>query len=165
MDLTKILLNPIRHRIIQFYSMNNWATVSEVHNALFDIPIASLYRHMKILYENNILQKKSEQKIRGTMEITYELNPNWNKTDNNEIRNTEVQTILFDLAKQYNEYYSKKDVNPKEDMIFCSSVVLKLSDDTFMEYITRLNDITKEYLSKEDPTGKERHLIQFCVPN
>ena len=45
-----------------------------IRKALPDIPIASLYRHIKILADSSILMVVGENRIRGTVESVYQLN-------------------------------------------------------------------------------------------
>lgn len=165
MELSKIILNPIRHRIIQYYTMHEDATVGQLSRVLNDIPIASLYRHVNILAENQIILKKDERKIRGTIEVLYQINPNWNHSTDNDDRNADIQAVLMDISNNYNVYFADEAADPGKDMIFSSSAVLMLTDEDFKEYLMKLNDITKEYLEKEEKTGsKQRRLIQFSLP-
>lgn len=165
MDFSKILLNPVRHRIIQYYTLHESATVKQLSVDLNDIPIASLYRHMKVLSDHNILLKVAERKTRGTMEVLYSLNPSWNCTSDNNERNVQVQRILADISARYNEYFAKENADSKSDFIFSTSAVMMLTDEEFKDYLKRVNEITQEYVSiagKEN--SKLRHLIQFSVP-
>ena len=69
-----VILNPVRIRIIQYASQNQPMTVAQLANALPDVSKATLYRHLRILTENQILQVVGEEKIRGTFEQSYSLN-------------------------------------------------------------------------------------------
>lgn len=74
MELAEIVMNPTRQRIFQYFLLHETGTVKEIRKALPDIPIASLYRHIKILADSSILMVVGENRIRGTVESVYQLN-------------------------------------------------------------------------------------------
>ena len=73
MELAEIAMNPARQRIFQYF-LHETGTDKEIRKALPDIPIASLYRHIKILADSSILMVVGENRIRGTVESVYQLN-------------------------------------------------------------------------------------------
>lgn len=75
MESSEVVMNPVRQRIIQFLMVNERGTVKEIKEVLDDIPTPSLYRHVKILAENEIIVVAEENRVRGTVENIYELNP------------------------------------------------------------------------------------------
>ena len=74
MELAEIAMNPARQRIFQYFLIHETGTAKEIRKALTDIPIASLYRHIKILADSSILMVVGENRIRGTVESVYQLN-------------------------------------------------------------------------------------------
>ena len=74
MELAEIVMNPARQRIFQYFLLHETCTDKEIRKALPDIPIASLYRHIKILADSSILMVVGENRIRGTVESVYQLN-------------------------------------------------------------------------------------------
>lgn len=75
MESSEVVMNPVRQRIIQFLMVHERGTVKEIKEVLDDIPTPSLYRHVKILAENEIIVVAEENRVRGTVENIYELNP------------------------------------------------------------------------------------------
>ena len=73
-DINEIMLNPIRLRIVQELAKTQEMTTSELCRKLPDIPRATLYRHVNLLLENNILTVVSEKRVRGSLERTLALN-------------------------------------------------------------------------------------------
>ena len=67
-DFMKVIMNPIRQRIVQYLMIHGQGTSKEIMEELTDIPPASLYRHVKILAENGCIEIAEEHKIRGTVE-------------------------------------------------------------------------------------------------
>lgn len=61
-NINEIMLNPIRMRIIQELSHGQSITATELCERISDVPRTTLYRHIKILIDNNILSVVSEKK-------------------------------------------------------------------------------------------------------
>ena len=74
MEMAEAVMNPVRQRIFQYFLLHETGTYKEIRKALPDIPIASLYRHIKILADSSILMVVGENRIRGTVESVYQLN-------------------------------------------------------------------------------------------
>ncbi|WP_010297596.1 helix-turn-helix domain-containing protein [Clostridium senegalense] len=62
-DINKIMLNPIRMRIIQTMSTSKSSTASELCEKIKDVPRTTMYRHINTLIDNNILSIVSEKKL------------------------------------------------------------------------------------------------------
>ena len=56
MELAEIVMNPARQRIFQYFLLHETGTDKEIRKALPDIPIASLYRHIKILAKSIVIE-------------------------------------------------------------------------------------------------------------
>ena len=69
----KLLLNQVRHRILQCVLRHGRITAKEIGAELTDIPRASLYRQISMLTESGLLHKCEERQVRGTLEHKYEL--------------------------------------------------------------------------------------------
>lgn len=78
MEISEVVMNPVRQRIIQYLMVHERGTVKEIKEILDDIPTPSLYRHVKILAENDIIVVAEENRVWGTVENIYELNPKGN---------------------------------------------------------------------------------------
>ena len=65
-----LLIHPVRMRIITTVSTQRM-TAKNISEALPDIPLTSLYRHINLLVEGGILQVVEENQIRGTVERVF----------------------------------------------------------------------------------------------
>ena len=54
MEKSKLLLHPVRTRIIRILS-NRELNTEEIMGFLDDVPQATLYRHIKVLLDNNVI--------------------------------------------------------------------------------------------------------------
>ena len=70
----KMIMHPIRMRILLNLS-NHQLTSLELSKQLDDVPQATLYRHIKALYEADLLQVVEERQVRNVTEKVYTLAP------------------------------------------------------------------------------------------
>ena len=75
-DITKIMMNPIRIKILQELGLKGKATTKEIQSACGDIAQATLYRHLNELLKNDIIQVIDENIINGIIEKVYTINLN-----------------------------------------------------------------------------------------
>ncbi|MEG0692803.1 MAG: helix-turn-helix domain-containing protein, partial [Oscillospiraceae bacterium] len=106
MNVTKIVLNPVRLRIIQFLAIHNNSTVFQISNKISDIPKTTLYRHINILEQNNIIKVVSENRIRGTVEKVYSLN---NEPPVDSSPADLSASFLLDLLGKVSNYFENKE--------------------------------------------------------
>ena len=73
MNLTELLLHPVRLRIV-FAAMDGLPfTTSEMNQRLPDVSKASMYRHISVLVDGELLEVASEELVRGIVERHYRL--------------------------------------------------------------------------------------------
>ena len=73
MDTLELLLHPIRIRIVNAFSGDRSRTTSEVCRRLPDVSQATVYRHVALLAEAEVLVVVDEQVVRGAVERHYRL--------------------------------------------------------------------------------------------
>ena len=73
-DIAKVIMNPIRQRIIQYLSVNGKSNTKSIGEELSDIPTPTLYRHIKVLLDAEVICVVEEDKVRGAVQKTYALN-------------------------------------------------------------------------------------------
>lgn len=141
-----IFLHPIRTRIIQLVANHKSMTVSAIADAMDDIPRSTIYRHVKILSENNVLIIVKEEKIRGTYEREYAFNYELMNTQDNKADQAAF-AFLLNVFFDFNEYFKTPNANPTQDQIFLSKNTLLLSDDEFEQFKVDIYEVIKKYLN------------------
>lgn len=145
-ELSEIFMNPVRQRIIQYLLVHEKGTVKEIKGSLPDIPSASLYRHIKVLNDNEVIVVTQENKIRGTVEKVYQFNQAALETDDES--GTAVQMSLLSLCAAFAKYFSGGHADPRKDLLMLSGCTLTLTDEEFMQFLTELNEVTTKYMTK-----------------
>lgn len=151
MNMAEVVMNPVRQRIIQFLMVYDKGTVKEIKSKLSDVPTPSLYRHVKILAENSVIVVVEENRIRGTVESVYQLNPNALAVEDED--GMAVQVSLMSICTAFAKYFASGHADPRKDMLMLTSCTLMLTDDEFGNFLKEINELAMKYISKEPTKG------------
>jgi len=144
-----VIVNPIRMRIIQYAAYNQPVTVTQIAQAIPDVSKATLYRHIRILTENEILSIVGEEKKRGTFEQSYALNLdkiNVSGQESNSELQSLVYTILTKLIADFTQYFNGESANPFEDKVFVSTNTLDLNNDDYDDFTKEIFGVVEKYI-------------------
>jgi DNA-binding transcriptional ArsR family regulator len=164
-NINEILLNPIRMRIIQNLSSGQSITATELCGKMSDIPRTTVYRHISILIDNNILSIVSEKRIRGSLERTIALNiPEIAR--HNTIENGAQNAFGFLMTQyaKFHNYFHGENPDPTRDRIFLNNMVLMMSDAEFGKFIAELRGIVLKYNFEPGSRRKARDLSIISSP-
>lgn len=158
-DFTKIIMNPIRQRIIQFLIIHEKGTTGEMKQELSDIPPASLYRHVKILFEAGCLEVVEEKKIRGTVQKTYRLAKNpMGDVDQQDIRAI-FRTGILSLMTTFERYFAQEGVDSQKDLLGLSTSTLMLTDEEYMDMMQKIGEIFSQVIYNKPGGGRKPRRI------
>lgn len=144
--MNEIMLNPIRMRIIQELASGQSITATELCEKISDIPRTTMYRHINILIDNNILSVVSEKKIRGSLERTLALNIG-EISKNNTLENASQNAFGFLMNRyaRFLNYFSGENPDPAKDKIFLNNSVLMMDDNEFDQFLSELRGLIIKY--------------------
>lgn len=164
MDIVKLVLNPARLRILQYIRLHGSVRTSDIVKYLNDIPRATVYHHVKILEENNMIEVVKENRVRGTIEKVYSLKE---YTSSMEEETFVALSTAFHvgLMQEMNEYFSRKDQDHKKDNVFFSSALLYMSDNEYESLLKNMADLLKPYIEQKPKSNlKLRKLSIISSP-
>lgn len=157
-DITKIVMNTTRMRIIQYLLLHDTGTTAQIGEALSDVPIASLYRHMKLLENAGLILVVQENKKRGTLEKVYQLEQE-NLVDSEEPDKEQIGKMirgtLLSILAQFEQYLKRKDTDIKKDMMSVSSSTLLLTDEEYAAFLEEIGEVYNKVIHNK-PDGKRR---------
>lgn len=157
-DLAKIVMNPVRIRIAQYFLLHKEGTTAQIGEYLNDVPKASLYRHMKIMEDAGLILVVQENKKRGTIEKVYQLNqkvPFENQEPSKEEIGQLIQGALLGIMNDFQQYLKRDDADPQKDMMSLSSSVMLMTDEEFMDFSQKMGELFNNALSNQ-PDGKRK---------
>lgn len=166
-DIIKIMMNPVRLRIIQYLVLHETATTAQIKEELTDIPPASLYRHIKILEEAKVIVIVKENKIRGVLERVYQLSMESPIGDNptNASINQVIQAGLVSLMSEFSKYLENEENDPQKDMLFLSTSTLVMSDEEFTAFTKEIGEAFNKVINnKKSEERKVRRITWISSP-
>jgi DNA-binding transcriptional ArsR family regulator len=168
-----IMLHPIRMRIIQELVKSPNQTVQQLIDHLGDVPQATMYRHLKMLSDAELIHVVETNKVRGTVEKVYAvLVENLAITDK-ELEETAPEehlryfmTYQANLAKEFERYVmSKQPASYKEDGLGYWQTTMHLSDEEFEEFAENLGQLIKKAVEKKpNKDRRARTLATISIP-
>lgn len=167
-DITKIIMNPTRMRIIQYLMLHDTATTTQIKEELVDVPTASLYRHIKTLEEAKFIIVVQENKIRGVVERVYQLNKNnpFGEEPSSENIRQLIDSSLLNIMGSFHRYLNKKENDLQKDLLFLSTSTLLLSDEEFMEFTKEIGDVFNKVINnKKNDNRKIRRITMISSPS
>lgn len=164
-DINKIMLNPIRMRIIQEFSNVQSITATELCEKIKDVPRTTMYRHINTLINNNILSVVSEKKIRGSLERTLTLNIS-EITKHNTIENADQNAFGFLMStySKFHNYFRNENATPAKDKLFLNNTVLMMSDTEFDQFLGELRELILKYNFDSSEIRKARDISIISSP-
>lgn len=164
-DVNEVLVNPVRLRIIQELAKTPRMITQELCDRISDVPKASMYRHIKILLDANIITIVSEKRVRGSMERTLSLNIQEIKRGNT-IERASHNALVFLLSKytQYHAYFSGKAPDPGKDRIFLNTTILMMTDEEYDRFLSELRDLLLRYSFDAKEGRKARDFSLLSAP-
>ncbi len=145
-DVMEIILNPIRIRIIQELATEQTFTATELCEKIKDVPRTTLYRHISILLENNILFVASEKRIRGSLERALALNRGeMSKINTLEKAPQNIFGFLMNKYARFQNYLNGENPDPAKDKLFLSNSVVMMDDHEFDQFLSELWGLIQKY--------------------
>ncbi|GCD11860.1 helix-turn-helix domain-containing protein [Clostridium tagluense] len=159
------MLNPARMRIIQELSTRRSITATELCEKISDVPRTTMYRHINILLDNNILSVVSEKKIRGSLERTLALNIG-EISKNNTLKNASQNALGFLMNRyaRFHNYFSGENPDPAKDKIFLNNSVLMMDDNEFDQFLSELRGLIIKYNFEVANGRKARDISVISAP-
>lgn len=154
-DILKIMMHPIRIKIIQDLSIKKTATTKELHLSCGDCAQATLYRHIKALVEHDVIKVVSSHQINGIIEKVYgladDLSSRILKDPNDMTKDDYINLFtqfVLSLLTDFSTYFEQEDAIKQaiysigfstSSMLLTDEEVIELSKDLSEVLIKRLN--------------------------
>lgn len=164
-DITEIMLNPVRMRIIQTLATRAGITANEICERISDVPRTTLYRHINILLEANVLTVVAEKKIRGSYERTLALNMD-GIVHHNTSENIPQQafSFLMNIYTKFEKYFSGENNLPGNNKIFFNNTVMMMDDQEFDQFLSELQTLLVKYHNDVADGRKPRDISIISSP-
>lgn len=161
MNLSDIITNPVRMKIMQFLQIKGEATTKQICEELPDVPTPTLYRHINYLLKAEVLVVKEERKVRGSLERLLALN-DAKLTENADIADIAYQFFMA-LYGSFQRYSEKENMDPLADMLSLRTYMLTLTDESCVNFFKEIREVIDKY-SEPEKGGKSRSFSVISAP-
>jgi DNA-binding transcriptional ArsR family regulator len=162
MDINRLLLNPVRGRIIQHLALGQTATAGDIAELMKDVPRTTLYRHLGLLAEHSIIKVVSESRVRGSMERTYALNvQTLSELNTTENALSNFFGFLMKIYADFAQYFGRDSADPRAERIFMTNNSLLLNDEEFDELLGELGMLLRKHLQNEPGRNRRQRSLSL----
>lgn len=164
MDISKLILNPARLRILQYISLHEKVRTSDLVEVLGDIPRATVYHHVKILEDNKLIEVVEENRVRGTVEKVYSMKSRQVVPDG---ENPAPLSAAFHmgLMHELDRYFHQPDNDYKRDRVFFTTALLRVTDAEYDTLMAQMAELMKPYIDRKYEEGQRlRKLSMISAP-
>jgi len=172
MDIQSIggLLHPIRMQILKVLAKDKELTTRGLAARMPDVPQASLYRHIRVMLKDGILEVSQEKQVRGTTERSYRLRQNpfdeitarRDQLDKKELLDLFTGFKIAELS-DLAEYLGDDDAPMEMDRLGFASESFYMDDVELKQFVTAMKGVINDHSQTEAGPGRRLHKFSFTV--
>lgn len=164
-DIYDIMLNPTRMRIVQTLASKNTITANEICHLINDVPRTTLYRHINLLIEADILSVVEEKKVRGSVERTLALNLGALSSQNtDESIPQQAFKFLMNIYAKFETHFKDTTRIHETNKVFFNNTVMMMNDAEFDEFLSELQVLFVKHHYDAADGRKPRNISIISAP-
>ncbi|MBN8949875.1 helix-turn-helix domain-containing protein [Rhizobium sp. 60-20] len=170
MDITELLLHPVRLRIMHAVLDGRPFSTSQLCERLPDISTATLYRQVALLVDGGLLNIERETRVRGAVERIYRLQPAKTAMTPEAIsamtkddHRRGFAAAIAMLVGEFNAYLDREDANPLADSVSYRQFALWLSDAEKDAFIEEIVIAIRARVANVASPERRRHLLSTIL--
>jgi hypothetical protein len=159
-----LITHPIRARILTAL-MGRDLTTQQIGALLPDVPLSSIYRHVRLLVEGGILAPVEEVRVNGALTKVYAVQKGQARVSSAERRGasraehwSHFTTFLNTLSELYRVYLEQEGADPSVDPVHGLMGALHLNPDEYREFTQALGEFLAPWSAKR-PEGNRRRIV------
>lgn len=168
--LMDCITNPVKCKLLLEIHSQGKTTAKHLADIYHDIPQATLYRHLKKMLSDGIIQVVEETQVRGTVEKTYALAlriranmESMLEQNSGELYMQYFMQYIIGFARQFQQYCESSDINIQKDMTGFSLSPLYLSDEELTSLITDISQVLNSVKDNKPKPGRRLRTIGVIV--
>ncbi len=165
-EKTQLIAHPVRSRILTAL-LGRQLTALQVGQLLPDVPLSSIYRHVRLLAEGGIIAPVDEVRVNGTATKVYAVQKERARIAPAEVKDatpaehlTYFATFLNALGGLHRAYLEMDDADPTRDSVHALMTPLYLSPDDYPEFMRRLLECLEPW--QQAGTDSNRRRVVFA---
>ena len=161
MNKLDLIVHPVRSRIVVAVSGRS-LTTREIAKVLPDVPVPTLYRHVRVLDEAGILRCTGERKVRGTVERSYTLAEGGGELDHDAVPSPEdnlnaLSNFATVVTQAYRTYIALGGIEPPR----AGMQAMYLTDEEHTALLQGLRELLANYEGHSPGEGRQRRLVSL----
>ena len=172
MNVSKVelIIHPVRMRILQTL-VGETLTTQEIAGQLPDVPKSSIYRHLKLLLQGDMIAVAEARLINGIQEKVYtlaqspRLGPNEiaELTADDHLRyfSTYVMTLLHGFAAYLSRAEATDSLNLLADRVGYTEAYFYATDEELLALAAAMNEVITKLMQNHAGNGRRRY--KFAV--
>ncbi|MEO6086723.1 MAG: helix-turn-helix domain-containing protein [Umezawaea sp.] len=165
-----LLLHPVRMRILQALFDTDPLTTAQLRDRLPDIAPATMYRHIAVLAEADVLEVVSEKRVRGTVERSYRVRPQQAVVSpearaamTREDHQRAFSTFAVSLMSDFDRYLTREDADPVADGVVYRQAAVWLTDEEFATMVEEIETAVVSRIGPVEGGGRTRRIVSLVV--
>jgi DNA-binding transcriptional ArsR family regulator len=166
MNITELLLHPVRLRVIHALSGGRDLTTGELCARMPEVSKVTVYRHVALLAEAGFIEVAGEHRVHGAVERRYRL-----RQDRPGIDGEAAKAMSLDdhrrgfaaamgvLIAEFNAYLDREGANPTTDAVSYRQGTLWLSPEELAQLQSQMLSALLPRLANEPAPGRAPYLL------
>ena len=161
MNVTELLLHPVRLRVVHALSAGRDLTTGELCDRMPEVSKVTVYRHVALLVEAGFLEVADEHRVRGAVERRYRLRQDRPPVDDKAAAATSLDdhrrgfaAAMVVLIAEFNAYLDREGSNPAADAVSYRQGTLWLSPDELTGLLSEMLTILQPRLANQPAPGR-----------
>jgi len=165
-DITELLLHPVRLRVIHALAGERERTIGELYARLPEASKVTVYRHVALLTEGGFLEVAGEHRVRGAVERRYRLRQDRPSIDSEAAAAMSLDdhrrgfaVAMVVLIAEFNAYLDRQGADPTADAVSYRQGTLWLSPDELSQILNELLAVLQPALGNQPAPGRAPYLL------
>jgi DNA-binding transcriptional ArsR family regulator len=161
-----LITHPVRARILTAL-LGRQLTTQQIAQLLPDVPLPSVYRHMRLLVDAGVLKAVDEVRVKGAPTQVYAVQPGQTSLSPADVRDATradhqqyLTTLQNKLAEKLRTSLEQTPFDPGKDPIHCLMESLHLSPDEYREFQQALQAFLEPWRAR--PPAADRRRLLFA---
>jgi hypothetical protein len=167
-----LITHPVRAQILMLL-MGRTLTTQQIAALIPDVPRASLYRHIRLLAEADILTVIEQIPVRGTLEKVYGVREGAAALDRADVVDASpadhlryFTTLLESLAAEFRAYLGQRASHPNAGEATYNARPLYLTDAEYEEFMANMRALIAQASARSAaPSRRRRILAIITIPD
>lgn len=168
--MAKSLADPVRCKLLLDVYGKERVTAKQLAQTNGDVTHATLYRHLKKMVADGLLQVVGENKIRGTLERVYAVNPDLSLDAKRMVEENDGQAymLLFTqfalgLTEEFRKYTSRRDIDIIRDGSGFTVAPIYVTTEELTAALLEIGKILQPLIGNEKTAERDLHSIAIIT--